>query len=38
MTGMSNMLKRLTRSPWALSCASFAVTALLIRANGINPF
>jgi hypothetical protein len=32
------LLNRLAASPWALSCTSFVLTALLIRSNGLNFF
>jgi hypothetical protein len=34
----SERLSRLATSPWALSCSSFLVTALLIRSNGLTFF
>ena len=34
----SERLNRLATSPWALSCSSFLVTALLIRSNGLTFF
>ena len=33
---ISKLLNRLAASPWALSCTSFVVTALLIRTNGLS--
>jgi len=30
------VLKRLASSPWALSCGSFVLTALLIRSSGFS--
>ena len=35
---LSKLLSRLAASPWALSCTSFVVTALLIRSNGLSVF
>lgn len=35
---LSKLLNRLATSPWALSCTSFVVTALLIRSNAISVF
>jgi hypothetical protein len=35
---LSKLLNRLAASPWALSCTSFVVTALLIRSNGLSVF
>jgi hypothetical protein len=35
---LSKRLNRLAASPWALSCTSFVVTALLIRSNGLSVF
>ena len=35
---IANLLNRLAGSPWALSSASFALTALLIRSNSFNLF
>ena len=32
------MLNRLVSSPWALSCGSFVLTALLIRSNSLSFF
>jgi hypothetical protein len=34
----SRVLNRLGQSPWALSCTSFAVTALLIRSNSLSLY
>ena len=31
-------LKRIAASPWAVSCSSFLVTALLIRSDGLTFF
>jgi len=30
------LLNKLSTSPWALSCTSFLLTALLIRSNSLN--
>jgi hypothetical protein len=35
---MLKVLNRLAASPWALSCTSFLLTALLIRSNGLGVF
>lgn len=35
---MSKSLNRLAANPWALSCASFLLTAILIRSDWINLF
>lgn len=37
-TPFSGLLNRLAGSPWALSCTSFVLTALLIRSNSISLF
>ena len=33
---VANVLGKLASSAWALSCASFLMTALLIRSNGLT--
>lgn len=33
---VSERLRRLASSPWALSCSSFLVTALLIQTGGLT--
>lgn len=32
------LLNRFVASPWAVSCTSFVVTALLIRSNALSVF
>jgi hypothetical protein len=32
------LLNKLAASPWAISCTSFVLTALLIRSNGLDVF
>jgi len=38
MTGRSALLKKLAGNPWVLSCASFVLTALLIRSTSVALF
>lgn len=37
-TALSKVVNRLAGSPWALSCTSFVLTALLIQSNGLSVF
>jgi hypothetical protein len=36
MTAMPQLLRRLAANPWALSCTSFMLTALVIRLSDFN--
>jgi len=37
-TSVSSIVSSVAASPWALSCSSFVLTALLIRSNGLTVF
>ena len=38
MSGISKLLNRLAASPWALSCGTFMLTAVVIRSNSFSFF